>query len=597
MTTQNSPSAECSLQRGYQFIFLPRKLLSPSQLLLLALTITNVNSIAFSPKAASYRNALFGKRCNRSSKIMTNMLPFALIENSYNSHMHKDRTNVHQYRKRSIFSRQMKNSISSTGDCKVDSHNSIQGNNVTLRQEEEGMEKSFDYTTYQQQQQDDETLIDLPKGKPNGYYIVQHYLVPSNGFNQVDQILAHVENNHFSAIDAKISLSREEIARTVKDGGNVTLPIALMLLDPVEYPSLSRARKSCRHGSILIHRGPLGTTNQTEYGAVFDSNKFIRGRVGDRVYPADVVAKQVRMDGGFYPSQMYAKPPFELPVIFEDDHFAIVNKPAGVVVYSHRKGGHGRMTVRAALPFVLQPPKKGTLSIIRRPLAAHRLDRPTSGLLLVAKTKPALIDITKQFVERRIKKTYTAIINGIPNEPNETRISNSEAHNLGVDVRGVDDNVSWQLIDHPLDEKSAVTVWRPVKYVNSLKADCGVLTHVEMKPKTGRYHQLRRHMSWVKGCPLVGDKIYDGGGEAMQLRERGLFLCSNKIRLDHPHYNTEAGRKEWDSLPDKEKWADGQLRLSDDGTIVEVDANINLPEKFNNFLAREEKRELKFNSQ
>ena len=58
-----------------------------------------------------------------------------------------------------------------------------------------------------------------------------------------------------------------------------------------------------------------------------------------------------------------------------------VNKPAGVVVYSHRKGGHGRMTVRAALPYVLKPPKKGTIAIMRRPNAVHRLDKPTSGLV------------------------------------------------------------------------------------------------------------------------------------------------------------------------------------------------------------------------
>ena len=304
----------------------------------------------------------------------------------------------------------------------------------------------------------------------------------------------------------------------------------------------------------------------------------------------DVIGQQVRMHGGFYPGFQTTKPPFELPVVFEDDHFAIVNKPAGVVCYSQRKQSHGMMTVRAALPFVLKPPKRGTLAIIRRPASVHRLDKPTSGLLLVAKTKPAMVDLTRQFAERRVRKTYSAIVNGIPDEPAATSISTKDALRMGVDV-GVDEDCKWQLIDHALDEKSAVTVWRPVEYVKSLKANDGFLTLVELKPKTGRYHQLRRHMSWVRECPIVGDKTYDGGGDAMNLRGRGLFLCSNKVSLDHPYYNTPEGRKEWDRLPDDKKLAGGFLALSEDGSKVEVRASIELPNKFRSFLLKEAERQ------
>ena len=111
------------------------------------------------------------------------------------------------------------------------------------------------------------------------------------------------------------------------------------------------------------------------------------------------------MGGGFYPSLECAKPPFDLPVIYEDDHFAIgkknletwsrisspfiqqsasppswssVNKPAGILVYAHRSGGHGRMTIRSALPYVLKPPRKGTVSILRRTseLKSNHVDTP-----------------------------------------------------------------------------------------------------------------------------------------------------------------------------------------------------------------------------
>jgi 23S rRNA-/tRNA-specific pseudouridylate synthase len=222
------------------------------------------------------------------------------------------------------------------------------------------------------------------------------------------------------------------------------------------------------------------------------------------------------------------------------------------------------------------------------------LDKPTSGLLIVAKTKPAMVDMSRQFVERRVKKTYTAILNGIPSEPAESSITSQEARKLGVDVCR-DDDSKWQLIDQALEEKSAVTVWKPLEYSKSLKARDSTLTLVELKPKTGRFHQLRRHMSWVKDCPLVGDSKYDGGdADAKRLRGRGLFLCSNRVVLDHPHYNTNEGRAEWEALPDRDKWGNGTIRFSDDGTTLEVHVSIDLPDKFPKFLATERRRYEKF---
>jgi len=192
-----------------------------------------------------------------------------------------------------------------------------------------------------------------------------------------------------------------------------------------------------------------------------------------------------------------------------------------------------------------------------------------------------------------VKKTYTAIVNGIPNEPPETSISSHDAYMLGVDV-DPDDKHQWQVIDHTLDEKHAITIWRPLRYVKSLKARDCVLTLVELKPKTGRYHQLRRHMAWDRDCPLVGDKTYDDGQpESMAFRERGLFLCSNHVTLEHPYYNTPIGRKEWEILDDDAKFAGGRVSLDDDG-IVRVVASIDLPTKFESFLAHEEARSLKF---
>jgi len=483
----------------------------------------------------------------------------------------------------------------------------------------------------------DANRMNYPKGKPNGFYVTKQYHIPIDGFENLVTVTASTTTATTALNDADtdtddannsnnaegshriLGITQEEVNRLDINKKNITLSVALMLLDKEAYPSLSRARKSCRKGYILINRGPLIMNDDTGEKE-FDQKSCIRGRVIDRVYPGDVIGIQCRMHGGFYPGFDTNKPPFELPVVYEDDHFAIVNKPAGIVCYSTRndkgESSHGTMTVRNALPFALTPPKRGTLSIIRRPVGVHRLDKPTSGLLLVAKTKSSMVDLSNQFVDRRIKKTYSAIVSGIPSELIETSITKKEAMDLGVDVDDDNDDVDnnqnittcydnssdhdtmngkWQVIDFPLDEKNAVTVWKPVKYVKSLKAKDGILTLVEMKPKTGRYHQLRRHMMWVKDCAIVGDTTYDGGGsDARNLRRRGLFLCSNKVRLDHPYYNTIQGRKEWENLPPIEKWANGTLTLSEDGTnTVEVHASIDLPNKFHSFLAKEMERQKK----
>jgi hypothetical protein len=84
----------------------------------------------------------------------------------------------------------------------------------------------------------------------------------------------------------------------------------------------------------------------------------------------------------------------------------------------------------------------------------------------------------------------------------------------------------------------------------------------------------------------------------MDFRGRGLFLCSNKVSLNHPYYNTETGRKEWENLPDNEKWADGMIKLSDEGdeSTVQVTVSIDLPGKFASFLKSEEERVEKFST-
>jgi len=367
-------------------------------------------------------------------------------------------------------------------------------------------------------------LENMSAGTKKGYFITDQWEIPATGLN-------------LTSINEKKGV----LDRTLKNPltpTNLTLPVALMILNPSEYPSVSRARKALRKGAILLYRGskkyPLNQANfngsdedtsdngddnaSGDHRPDFDAKNAIAGRVVDRVFPFDIVAKQIRMSECFYSEK---DPPFKMPVIYEDDHIAIVNKPAGVPVFPHRQSGHGNMTVRHALPYILTAPKTGTEDVLRRAQPAHQIDLATSGLLICAKTKTAKKRLGEQFVNRAIKKTYTAVLNGIP-----------------AICKDNPSNREWHPIDSEVDSKSAVTLWRPIRFAKSQNAKDETVTLVEVKPQTGRRHQIRCHMAWELNCPLVGDHRYDGNSEkAKTFRELGLFLCANRLSFMHPCLN------------------------------------------------------------
>jgi 23S rRNA-/tRNA-specific pseudouridylate synthase len=414
----------------------------------------------------------------------------------------------------------------------------------------------------------------LQKGIPDTFYIISHTSIPSQGFP-----LSDIEK----------AFTPEEIERLQLKPDNVTVPVALILLFPDQFTSQTRARKESRRRKILLHRGPLDTDGN------FHREKLKIGKVGDRVVPGDVLAVQARMEHNYSESANHHKePPFDLPVVYEDDHFAIVNKPEGIVTFGPKGGGYGRMTIKACLPWFITPPKPGTVNVLRRPSPVHRIDRGTSGLLVIAKTRPAMVELSRMFKERKAKKTYTAIVNGNIEEPNDTSITSEEAEKLGVCIDGYESSNDtdlkkrpWQLISNQLEDQTAVTIWRLVKQYNGIEnARNNTLSLVELKPKTGRYHQLRRHMAWSSQCPLLGDKTYDGGGNARLLRDNGFYLCSNKIVIEHPFYNVGAGRTLWKKIKDTEMKRcndhKNNIRIAEesDGKVL-VYAEIDLPPKFN----------------
>ena len=480
---------------------------------------------------------------------------------------------------------------------------------------------------------EDESLLlrSLPEGSPKGFYIIKQYTYDPNDTTSTSSI-GSSQNAPMDVTGTSTSMSENMIhvgGNTILhsmnadhihhlgllDSNNITLPIALMILDPTMYPSLSRARKACRKGNVLIIRS--NTTTYHNNASTDDAQppqqqqQFI-GRVGDRVYTGDTVGIQVRMGNGYsFAVVGHTKPPFDVPVIYQDDHYALVNKPAGVVCYRQGSGSSsGLMSIRAALPFVLDPPQRGTFSVLRRPASVHRLDKPTSGLLCIVKTKPAMVHMSRQFHDRIVQKTYTAIINGIPEENSDTWITSERARQeYGIDIDCVQMNTvndcnnstKWQLINAPLDGQHAITLWRVLKYVPSLRARDGYITLIECKPKTGRYHQLRRHMAWIANRAMVGDTEYDGNHpSAVALRGNGLFLCATGITHEHPYYNTIDGRCEFLHRRKLSQDLEGSDASNGDKNDiiwyntqtdkVMVSATIEPPTKFQSLLRREDER-------
>ncbi len=186
----------------------------------------------------------------------------------------------------------------------------------------------------------------------------------------------------------------------------------------------------------------------------------------------------------------------DLDVMYEDKTMAVVNKPAGVVV-----SGNQFRTLENALPLHLMP--SSHKDALASPKAIHRLDAPTSGLIIIAKTAASRVKLSRQMERKEIHKTYQVVVIG------ETQ-------------------TSWSS-ENPVDEKPARTLFKKIMAVPSLRS--GTLTLLEAKPLTGRTHQIRKHLSEA-GTPVLGDKIY--GKEGQILKGKGLFLCATRLEFLHP---------------------------------------------------------------
>ena len=182
--------------------------------------------------------------------------------------------------------------------------------------------------------------------------------------------------------------------------------------------------------------------------------------------------------------------PVDIPleILYEDEEILVVNKPPHMVV--HPAPGHERDTLVNVL--LAHTDHLASLGGDRRPGIVHRLDKGTSGALLVAKTNEAYLSLTRQFKNREVKKTYHALVYGRM-EAEEGTID----HDI---VRSARDRKKMTVSRVSAGGRGAVTAWRVRKTFPGL-------SFLELFPRTGRTHQLRVHLAFL-GHPIVGDPVY-----------------------------------------------------------------------------------------
>lgn len=267
-------------------------------------------------------------------------------------------------------------------------------------------------------------------------------------------------------------------------------------------------QKLIESGNILVNKKSVKTSYKT--------------RAGDKI--SIYFPKLEKLD--LEPEEM------ALEILYEDNDLIVLNKPRGITV--HPGVGKREGTLVSGLLHYCK--NLSGIGGVERPGIVHRLDKDTSGILLIAKNDNAHLNLSKQFAERSVSKTYIALVHGVPKI------------NSGI--------IEKPIGRHPKDRKKmavrqdgryAKTSWKIIKAFKTATVGTGRpstslrtsgLSLLEVKIFTGRTHQIRVHMNYI-GHPVLGDAVYGKKSDREKFDLKGQFLHSYKIGFTHPqtgHY-------------------------------------------------------------
>ena len=268
------------------------------------------------------------------------------------------------------------------------------------------------------------------------------------------------------------------------DTENVRLDKVITMLD--SELSRSMIQKMLDDQKILVN----GKKEKASY----------KTKLNDKIQVEKVIAKEIELKAQDIP----------IEIIYEDSDIIVVNKPKGMVV--HPANGNPDGTLVNAIMNICKDSLSGIGGEIR-PGIVHRIDKDTSGLLIIAKNDKAHINLSEQIKNREITKKYVALVRGVIKENNATidmPIGRSDKDRKKMAVRK--------------DGKNAVTHFDVIKRYNGY-------TYLDIKIDTGRTHQIRVHLSQI-GYPIVGDSVYSNGRNPFGVE--GQMLHAKSLEFKHP---------------------------------------------------------------